>query len=462
MDMLKSRRRFLMQLAATGALLPLSRVGLAKMALLGESQQAKLKVVFFIVPDGLAVDALVGPQHNGNGLWFPTAAGNPSRGLAPDKRDFALDTSDFTLNAVSQELAAYRDQSLYLRGIISGPGNGGHNGWQYILRDNLASKPSIDMLLGDAMPGTQPSHRSLFAGPHAGTDGTPWYVSWSAQGIRAPYQNPVRMYEAVFGAVSQDARDTQARGAHVFDPVLADIQEVQSRLSGSQLQKLKDHLDAVEQVKTDMDGAIPSVCEPLSIEDHPISSAAFRNQVQASHHQVVATALSCGVTRVATIQVGRSAESLNILDVSATTNPHDCAHGYAGEEVWRGSRQWYVRQAKLFMDELARRADTDVPGDNLLQHTLVVLTSEMADGAPEHMVNMPLVLMGGASGLLKSGDGKGRFLDVHNQGDFKFWDQRYYVMMQRVWASIALAAGTTVPYGGNVSPINGIFTTVGS
>ncbi|WP_409277159.1 DUF1552 domain-containing protein [Pseudomonas defluvii] len=461
MDMLKSRRRFLMQLAATGALLPLSRVGLAKMALLGESQQAKLKVVFFIVPDGLAVDSFNGPEHNGNGLWFPTAAGNASRGLDLSNRDFTLDTSDFTLNAVSQELAAYREQSLYLRGFILGPGNGGHNGWNYALRDNQGSKPSIDILLGDAIPGTQPTHRSLFAGPHAGTDGTPWYVSWSAQGMRAPHQNPVRMYEAVFGAVSQDARDSQARGAHVFDPVLADIQEVQSRLSGSQLQKLKDHLDAVEQVKADMDGAIPSVCEPLSIEDHPISSAAFRNQVQASHHQVVATALSCGVTRVATIQVGRSAESLNILDVSATTNPHDCAHRFGGEDVWRGSRQWYVRQAKLFMDELAKRADPDVPGDNLLKHTLVVLTSEMADGAPEHTRNMPLVLMGGASGLLKSGNGNGRFFDVRTQGDHSDWLGNY-VSMQRVWASIASAAGATVPYGGNVSPINGIFTTVGS
>lgn len=85
----------------------------------------------------------------------------------------------------------------------------------------------------------------------------------------------------------------------------------------------------------------------------------------------------------------------------------------------------------------------------------------MADGAPEHTRNMPLVLMGGASGLLKSGNGNGRFLDVRTQGDHSDWLGNY-VSMQRVWASSALAAGTTVPYGGNVSPINGIFTTVGS
>jgi hypothetical protein len=117
--------------------------------------------------------------------------------------------------------------------------------------------------------------------------------------------------------------------------------------------------------------------------------------VQQAHSQVVATALSCGITRVATVQVGRSAESLNILEVSSEKNPHDCAHRYATEEAWRGSRQWYARKAKEFMDELAKFSDPDVPTDSLLKHTLVVVTSEMADGAPEHTIDMPLLLMGG-------------------------------------------------------------------
>ena len=54
MNVLTSRRRFLMGLAAAGVVLPLSSSGLVRMALAGEKQQAKLKVVFFVVPDGLA------------------------------------------------------------------------------------------------------------------------------------------------------------------------------------------------------------------------------------------------------------------------------------------------------------------------------------------------------------------------------------------------------------------------
>jgi len=446
MDILKSRRRFLMHLAAAGTLVPLSGSGLAQFLLQGQRQEPRLKVVFFIVPDGLAVDAYSGPEHNGKGLWFPQAASD--------------DTADFQLNVVSEELAAYRQQSLYLQGIIVASGTGGHAGWQYALRDSKGQMSSIDKILGDAMPGTQPVHRSLFAGPHAGIDGTPWYVSWDGNKIRAPQQNPVRLYESVFGATAREVRERQSRNAHVFDPIRADIAALRARVAGAQREKLVTHLDALEQVAKDLEGAVPSVCEPLALEDHPISSAQYRNQVQASHHKVVAAALGCGVTRVATVQVGRSAESLNILDVSASTNPHDCAHRYAGEEVWRGSRQWYARQAKLFMDELARYNDPDVPGDSLLKHTLVVLTSEMADGAPEHMLNMPILLMGGASGLLQSGSGNGRYFNIKSQGDRPHWTGGKYVDMQRIWSTIAQAAGTSVPYAGDVSAVTGIFSNV--
>ncbi|WP_429481385.1 DUF1552 domain-containing protein [Pseudomonas sp. 18175] len=459
MDILKSRRLFLAGLAglgAVGAVAALTRCGLARMALTGQSQQAKLKVVFFVVPDGLAVDSASAYSSDGRGLWHPSANG--------------LDTSDFALNEVSQELAAYRNQSLYLRGTILGPGNEGHNGWTWALRDREKKMASIDVLLGRHMPGTDPSQRSLFSGPHSGTDGTAWHVSWEGPenggAMRRPDQDPVLMYEKIFGSVSREVREQQSRNKHVFDPVLADINEIRGRLGGAQKQKLDTQLASVEQAMKDMEEVLPPVgeCSPLALDEVPYKSAQFRTQVQHSHHQVVATALACGITRVATVQVGRSAESLNILDVSDVSNPHDCAHRLAGVDMWKKSRQWYTQRVKLFMDQLAMRADPDVPSDNLLKHTLVVLTSEMADGAPEHTLDMPLALMGGASGLLKSGDGAGRYFNITAQGDRQQYGNpvigNKFVDMQRIWATIAKAAGTSVPYGGNVDPVSGIFTNV--
>jgi hypothetical protein len=65
---------------------------------------------------------------------------------------------------------------------------------------------------------------------------------------------------------------------------------------------------------------------------------------------------------------------------------------------------------------------------------------------------------------LRTGTDKGRYLNVasrfdenHHSGNPVFGQK--FVGVQRIWATIA-AAGTTVPYGGNVSPVTGIFTNV--
>ena len=454
MGILKSRRRFLAGLVAAGVYGPLTQFGLARMALAGQTQEARLKVVFVVVPDGLAVDSFQGGENfgDGRGLWHPVSS--------------EMDTTAFTLNEVSSELAAYRSQSLYLRGILLGPGNAGHNAWGWLLRDSQQGHSSIDVLLGQAMPGSEPTHRSLFAGPHAGIDGYPWFVSYQGTAIRTPYRDPKLMAESLFKAPAQMRRSEPGAGS-LLEAALVDIQEVKSKLSAGERQKLDTHLDSVRQVIKDLEDARPPVgeCKPVTLEPVDYRSAVHRNRIQANHHQVVATALSCGITRVATIQIGRSAESLNIIDVSPTSNPHECAHRRSGEAFWKGTRQWYVRQVKLLMDELARYQDPHVPGDDLLKHTLVVLTSEMADGAPEHTIDMPLVLMGGASGLLKSGDGAGRYFNVTPQADRQHHAGnptigRSFVDMQRIWATIAKAAGTSVPYGGNIEPVTGIFSNV--
>lgn len=450
---LTSRRRFLWTVAGVGAAGALGLWGYRRSLAprTAVAQGPKLKVVFFITPDGLAVDSFTGGgEGDYSGLWHPVATGT--------------DTTEFTLGEVSNELAAYRGQSLYLRKVRVHGRHGGHNAWPVVLRDNAKSMTSIDNLLGEVLRGRDPALKAVFAGPatKAGAGGNPYYVSFIDNSMRVPEPDPVVLFESIFGASLVRKAGDGLGGKHLFDLVLADLNELRGRLSGHEQEKLNTHLDSVEQVVAGMEGELPPVpgCNPEKPDTHPIHSPDSRTQIQRSHNQVVATALSCGLTRVATIQLAYSVESMAILDVPGVDNPHECAHRTRGEGPWKGSRKWYVQQVKHFLDELAARDDPDVPGDKLLQHTLVVLTSEMSDGAPEHMMQMPIVLIGGASGLLRSGDGKGRYYDIGEYGDTPEGYLPKEVHMQRIWATIAQAAGTSVPYGGNVDIVPGIFSNV--
>jgi hypothetical protein len=447
--MKSSRRSFLKSLATMGAATPLSMAGMSRLAFAADTP--KLKVIFAVIPDGFAVDSYGG--YDG-GLWFPETN--------------EKDTSNFALRPMSEAISKYRNQSVFLKGLIVGSGTGGHNGWTTILRDSNASQSSIDVILGDALPGANPTVKRIFAGPHAEV-GAAWTVSYQGTNRISPEASPYVLFNDVFNGVSNSAQGNASAVQskdHLFDPVLNQINEIKSALSGQERAKLTDHLDAVETLASDLrstsevdySGCNPSSHEPMN--GFNITSADYRDQITDAHSEVLAGALSCGISRVGTLQIGRSADQVVIKSVSSTRNPHDCAHRYGSVDEWKNSRIWYMDKVTELLDKLASLPDPDVPGDNLLEHTLVVLTSEMADGAPEHMQDVPVTLIGGASGLLKNNNGAGRFYDLYDQGERSHWKMGKAVDMQRVWATIAAAAGTSVPYSGNVTPIPNLFSNV--
>lgn len=439
------RRSFLKKLMATGS-------GAAALNMLPQLAQAntgsKLKVVFAVIPDGFGVDSYAG--YN-DGIWFP--------------KTNAVESTNFELNELSQHLGSYANQALFLRGLVLGSGTGGHNAWKTILRDSNSSQTSIDNILGAALPGTDHSLKRVYAGPHAMV-GASWNISYQDNTMLLPEDDPYQLFDRVYGNYTgTGAQTTSTDNSVLFDPVKEDIAQLRSALGQQQKEKLDTHLGAIEQVVTDIRNSQPigEACSPTNgepIAGLSIHSADYREPVTQAHANVVASSLSCGVSRVATLQIGRSADQVVIKSVSSTRNPHDCAHRYGSVNEWLDSRVWYIKQVKYLLDRLAAFPDPDVAGDSLLDHTLVVLTSEMADGAPEHMQDIPITLLGGASGLLNNGTGKGRFLNLSNQGDRSHWRLGQCTDVQRVWSTIAQAAGTSVPYSGDISPLSGLFTNV--
>lgn len=443
---MQSRRKMLIAAGEVAAVGVLGYFGL-KHFLSSEKDErsgAKLKVVFMIAPDGLGVERWT------QGLWHPTVSGGGD------------DSQNFTLKAISGELEAYKSQSLYLNGLMVGAGNAGHGYPKQILRDKAYSQSSIDTILGEVMPGLSPTMRVLYATPH-NQGGDLGHFSWVGNSNRSIETNPRVLFQRVFGT---GMRSADSGGAHILDLALDDITELRGQLgAGSQREKLDTQLDAVEQLADDLDqdtGPAPQ-CSPEEPDGSNHMSSGYRNETTLAHMQVVATALSCGLLRVATVTMGKSSDQVTLpvtngLPGINKTNPHAVAHreGGATQQEWEYGRRWYVRQAKLLLDELSKRPDPDAPGDNLLQHTLVVFTSEMSDGKEETAVNMPVVLMGGASGKLQSGSG-GRVFNLASQGETSHWAVGKQADMQRLWATIARVAGTTVPYGGDITPLTGIF-----
>lgn len=504
MQINKSRRRLLMGMAAAGVAgvggaYFLNRNSLARLALARRDPMAAAtaKIVFVVLADGLGTNAFgATPPSEGidpaakvinagsQQLWHPWYE---SEGVDTYKMS-TLDTQDFVLANVSNELAEFRNRSLYLRGVRLPTNYTGHLGYKNVLRDNKTSLASIDHIIANRLPDYSAVQKAMYAG-HI-SHNQQFRISYAAggdAGLRDMENNPNQLFRTLFPGVGLKA----AAGAHIFDPALADIKALREGLSGLERAKLDDHLGAVEQVAQDLadgGGGPISGCsaEAPAIEDAWVGNNERRTEVLAGHSKVLAAALACGVSRIGTFQIGATSEENSLYmepddsgERLVIANAHQSAHqtvGASPEEqvkMWQESRRWYVRRLKAFLNELARYQDPDVPEDNLLDHTLVVVTSELADGLPEHQWDIPLMMIGGKKSLgLNAGSGQGRLLNIRSQAENEPVDQyqayRYQVNLSRIWHTVAAAAGVASGYDAPgaagdypVSVVSGIFSGIG-
>ncbi|MEI2260050.1 hypothetical protein OHC51_03560 [Stenotrophomonas indicatrix] len=178
MSISKSRRNLLVGLAAAGAAgvaggLFLDRRNIARLALGGASAGGEIKkpkFIFVVVADGLGTisfDETSGPTGGMDGMtsgrsqlwhpWYQTVGSNPYA-LA------GLDTDDFILPEVSRELGAFRDRSLYVRGVRLPTNTTGHEGYKGVLRDNGRRMASVDYLIAGGLPDYASVNKAVFAG----------------------------------------------------------------------------------------------------------------------------------------------------------------------------------------------------------------------------------------------------------------------------------------------------------
>jgi hypothetical protein len=449
---LKSRRRVLVGLAAagvaaTGGALFWNKHRLAKMVLQGQTQASKLKVVFYVIPDGFATDGYA-PGNRLKGLWYPFPDDPPGH-----------DTTEFALNEVSGILAEYKTTSLFLKGLGFNQGNYvGHGSAPHLLRGKGPAGASIDFHFGNAFDDVlNPGQKAILATPHVDSSG----VSFNANNQERPRTSQVlTLFDNIFGTTGLRQHSAGPRSAHLFDPVLEDIRALEPNLSGSEKAKLQAHLDAVEQVAQDLENASPAQCDaaaaPLPGNDwgNGQYNGLIPDGEMDAFHQTVATALACNLSRVATIQLARTSTGKSFIAPgtdSMIINLHECAHkrisspGVSKEEAWRESRRWLMFRFKSFLDELSKHRDPHAPDDSLLDHTLVVLTSELSDGDPEHNFMMPVTFFGGASAIsIDNGGGSGRYLNIADQGDLT--GEMRQVAMPRLWNTLAAAAGLDSPF----------------
>jgi hypothetical protein len=411
------RRDFLKKLGGTGAMLKLSMMsgGMLWPRSLFAAEAPK-RVIFVYTAGGAIPD-----------LWMPNGSEN-----------------EFTLPAMSAPLESVKEHCVFLKGVnMSNPGHG-------LTSKALGSDKTmtLDMYLARTMGQVTP-YSQVQLGVLSNGFGSISRYNWNEPAYE---DNPLNAFNRLFGGgsiVTEDLATRQKRS--VLDSNLEALNLMQNRLGSFEKARLDEHADAIRRIETRLSTVSQSesggVCSTPSFNANGFDGAADNavnfDTIADLQSDIAVLAMKCDLTRVTSIMFGNHQCDFIVPEAGVDTNFHQSIHGRPVEDYTQ-YRAYFTSKLRYLIQKLADTEDMD--GNSLLDNTILLTVSDMADARAHAGENVPYMLAGGGGGILNTG----RFLTLNGVDYNSLLD----TVAQAV--GVDVESGSYEQYGNG--PISGIFS----
>lgn len=383
-----SRRSILGMLAAAGVASPLG-------LLFGRKAMAApsgCKAMFVYMPDGCIPS-----------LWHPMGG-----------------QTGFTLPTMTQPLEPMRDRLVFIRGLDMYAGGATHEGGIAKILTGTGDV-SLDIFLGDAV-GADTPHKSIQLGVAANFQNGSGSWSYIGAGQQvAPEDNPLAAFDSLFGSLEQPTEPgpdwPRLRAGSVIDSAIDDVKRLQQFLGSVEKEKLDIHLESLHEVEARVKGTITGSCtevvwntEGFSVIETDYYPKTWEKEdlftlVGKLQMDLAVLALSCGMTKVASLMWSHPVSPTRIPQLGTTAADHDASH--YGADL-NGSlaldfvayRRFFCEQLVYLLGQMQALPDGD---GTLLDNVVLMMGTEINDGNQHDHTDMPFVLAGGAVGQLQGG-----------------------------------------------------------
>ena len=394
------RRTFITALSASALAPILSRVpGLPAPVASAQDAAGVRRILIFFSPNG-TVHRFWRPMGEGTGFSFaPGSILEPLAGL--ESKLLILDGIDFK-NVANHEPG----MEAMLTGGGAETSTQGQSVDQYIASRLPQETPfaSLELSVGTDAWGGGKQTRMLYAPGHT---------------LVHPDQDPVSVYKRLFGAVAGSPEQLDAglrKKKSVLDLLRSELSGLKNRVGTAEKHKLDAHLDALRRMETGLSGPAGNLdCAappPPVMSLDPNAHENFADITRAQTDLMI-TALSCGLSRVGTLQHSHTVGPHVFSWLGLSEGHHSLSHmddsNTAGVAQFVKAERWFSEQFAYLLNQLEALPEPNADG-TLLDHTLVVWAKELADGRLHDNVSVPFVLAG-ASSYLKTG----RYLKLAGQ-----------------------------------------------
>lgn len=351
------------------------------------------------------------------------------------------DAKTLTLGPILQPLASHKDDLIVVDGIdepaaAASPGDphgagigclltgkklqrgslfpsssgGAGSGWA----DNI----SIDQLIAQSIPGT-PLRSLELAGKRTASS------LWSRMSYRGPADpvtpedDPQRVWDRLFAPPR-----VAGHRKKILDNVRRELSALGAKLSGDDARKVQQHLEALTSLQARVGAGSPPAKAPprptvTQTSAVPVGASGQQEanaandldfpKVLKAHLDLVVGALTCDLTRVATVMMAPSASNLvpswlTFNGAPITEGHADISHASASDSAALMKltliNAWYAQQIADFIASL--KAVPEGPG-TLFDSTLIVWLNELGSGSAHSHTRLPVLLAGSAQGYWRTG-----------------------------------------------------------
>lgn len=395
-----SRRTVLRGMGAALALPLLDAMSPALAA--APARKAPTRLSFVYVPNGIIQEE-----------WLPSATG-----------------PNFELKRILKPLAAYRNDFFVLGGLCDnngnalgdGPGDHARAGASYLTGVHCKKTAGADIQGGisaDQVAAQALSSQTRLPSLELGCEDSRTVgncdsgyscaytnsISWRSPTIPMPPEmNPRLVFERLFGNIDRSVDpETRARRAQyrksILDLVQDDTRSLVSTLGASDRRKIDEYLTAVREIESRIQNAEkdnreidPGIDKPAGI---PI---AFREYLTLMYDLQV-LAFQSDLTRVTTLMVGREGSLRVYPEIGVPDSHHPLTHHRNQAEWIEKVKKINELHTELFGYFLGKLKSTPDGDGTLLDHSMIVYGSGLADGNAHTHEGLPVLLAGRGGGL---------------------------------------------------------------
>ncbi len=233
-------------------------------------------------------------------------------------------------------------------------------------------------------------------------------ISWASPKQPLPMvRDPRVVFDQLFGvgATPEERAANRRTDRSILDWVSTQVTSLRKELSSADKARLKDYLDNVREIERRIQQveARNASGEQRELPDAPMGVPdSFEEHVKLMMDLQV-LAFQADVTRVFSFKLSRDASGRSFPESGVTTGFHNASHHGEREDKivdFAKINRYHVSLLPYLMEKLKASPDGD---GNLLDNSLIMYGSPMADSNIHNHKRAPLLLAGHAGGKLKGG-----------------------------------------------------------